>query len=65
MLRDSTDTTYLMGEFYAPEAAGGLRYDDPRLAVEWPLPVTVISEKDQHYPLLDEIEPELKQRMTI
>jgi dTDP-4-dehydrorhamnose 3,5-epimerase len=65
VLRDNTDTTYLMGEFYAPEVAGGLLHDDPRLGLEWPLPVTFISEKDQQYPLLDEVEPELKRRMTI
>ena len=38
-------------------------YDDPRLGLQWPLPVTVISDKDQKFRSLDEIEPELKRRM--
>jgi dTDP-4-dehydrorhamnose 3,5-epimerase len=63
-LRDNTDTSYQVGEFYTPEAEGGLLHDDPRLGLEWPLPVTVISEKDQQFSLLDELEPELKRRMA-
>jgi dTDP-4-dehydrorhamnose 3,5-epimerase len=65
VLRDNTDTSYQVGEFYTPEAEGGLRYDDPRLGLQWLLPVTVISEKDQKFRSLEEIEPELKNRMTL
>ena len=65
VLCDNTDTSYSADEFYTPSAEGGLRYDDPRLALSWPLPVASISEKDQRFPLLDEIEPELKRRMTL
>jgi dTDP-4-dehydrorhamnose 3,5-epimerase len=64
VLADGTETTYQVGEFYAPECEGGLRYDDPRLGLSWPLPVTEISDKDRAWKLLDEIEDELKQRMT-
>jgi dTDP-4-dehydrorhamnose 3,5-epimerase len=64
-LADNTDTSYQVGEFYTPSAEGGLLHDDPRLALEWPLPVSVISEKDQQFQLLAAIEPELKRRMTI
>ena len=63
-LRDNTDTSYQVGEFYTPEAEGGLMYNDPRLGLQWPIPVTTISEKDQKFPLLDEFEPELKQKMS-
>jgi dTDP-4-dehydrorhamnose 3,5-epimerase len=63
-LRDNTDTSYQVGEFYTPEAEGGLPYDDPRLALPWPLPMSVISEKDQKFLPLDEIEPELKRKMS-
>jgi dTDP-4-dehydrorhamnose 3,5-epimerase len=62
-LRDNTDTSYLVGEFYAPETEGGLRYDDPRLGLRWPLPVSVISDKDRTFRPLDEIESGLKRRM--
>ena len=65
VLRDNTDTTYMVGEFYTPDAEGGLMYNDPRLALEWPMPVSIVSEKDQMFRLLDEIEPELKQKMSL
>jgi len=45
-LCDETEVGYLISEFYMPSAAGGVRYDDPAFAIQWPLPVTVISEKD-------------------
>jgi dTDP-4-dehydrorhamnose 3,5-epimerase len=62
-LADRTDTSYQVGEFYRPEVESGLLYDDPRLNLRWPLPVSVISEKDQKFRPLAEIEPELKRRM--
>jgi dTDP-4-dehydrorhamnose 3,5-epimerase len=65
VLRDKTETSYQVGEFYTPGFEGGLRYDDPRLRLQWPLPVTVVSEKDQTWKTLDEQEPELKRRMGI
>jgi len=64
VLRDETETSYQVGEFYAPGSEGGLLFDDPRLGLEWPLPVSVMSEKDRRWGLLDEIEPELKRRMS-
>lgn len=63
-LRDNTDTSYQVGEFYAPDAEGGLMYNDPRLGLKWPLPLTVISEKDQKFMPLDEVEAELRRRMN-
>jgi dTDP-4-dehydrorhamnose 3,5-epimerase len=65
VLSDNTDTTYMVGEFYTPEAEGGLMFDDPRLALKWPLPIGIISEKDMKFRLLDEIEPELKRKMAV
>lgn len=65
VLRDNTETSYHVGEFYTPESEGGLLYKDPQLKLEWPLPVTVISEKDDRWELLSEIEPEMKQRMRV
>ncbi len=64
VLEDITETSYQVGEFYTPEAEGGLRYDDPRLGLTWPLPVTEITEKDRSFPLLAEIEPEIARRMS-
>ena len=64
VLRDGTETQYMVGEFYTPEAEGGLRYDDPRLELDWPLPVTIISEKDTRFRLLDDVEADMRSRMT-
>ena len=65
VLEDRTETSYQVGEFYAPETEGGLRYSDPRLGLTWPLPVAEISPKDAAWELLDEVEPELRRRMTV
>lgn len=51
-LEDDAEVFYQMSEFYAPKLARGLRYDDPKLGIAWPLPVTSISEKDQQWGLL-------------
>lgn len=51
-LTDGAEVTYQVGEFYTPGAEGGLRHDDPRLGISWPLPVSVISGKDAGWPLL-------------
>jgi dTDP-4-dehydrorhamnose 3,5-epimerase len=65
VLRDNTETSYQVGEFYAPGSEGGLFYNDPRLALPWPLPVSVISEKDELWKLLDEQESEIRQGMSL
>ena len=49
-LADNSEVFYQMSEFYYPEAARGVRHDDPAFGIEWPLPVTVISEKDLGFP---------------
>jgi dTDP-4-dehydrorhamnose 3,5-epimerase len=63
VLRDGTDTSYQVGEFYTPGSEGGLLYNDPRLALTWPLPVTMISEKDQVWKSFQEQESTIKQKM--
>ncbi len=62
-LCDRTDASYLMSEFYLPEAEGGLRHDDPALGLTWPLPVSEISDRDRQFPLYATFEAELKRRM--
>ena len=64
VLQDETETSYQVGEFYTPGCESGLHYDDPKLALKWPLPVSVISDKDQVWKRLDEREEEIKQRMS-
>lgn len=52
-LTDDVAVTYLVSEFYTPEAEGGVRFDDPLFAIDWPLPVADISAKDAAWPLQD------------
>ena len=49
---------YKCTEFYHPEAEGGLRYDDPTVNVEWPLPdlPKITSPKDEKAPFLENID---------
>jgi dTDP-4-dehydrorhamnose 3,5-epimerase len=65
VLRDKTETSYHVGEFYAPGSESGLLYIDPRLKLEWPLPVAVISEKDERWKTLEEQESEIKRKMSL
>jgi dTDP-4-dehydrorhamnose 3,5-epimerase len=65
VLEDNTETSYAVGEFYTPGAEGGLRYDDPRLGLVWPLPISEISTKDSAWAPLSEIEPELKLKLVL
>jgi dTDP-4-dehydrorhamnose 3,5-epimerase len=58
-----TEALYLVSEFYTPGAECGLRYDDPMLAIDWPLAVSDISAKDAAWPLLAEQLPTLRERM--
>ena len=48
-LEDGTEVFYQMSEFYAPKLSRGLRYDDPKLGIRWPLPVASISDQDQSW----------------
>jgi dTDP-4-dehydrorhamnose 3,5-epimerase len=49
-LTDDAEIAYQISAFYAPEAAGGYRYDDAAFGIAWPLPVTVIGDRDLGWP---------------
>jgi dTDP-4-dehydrorhamnose 3,5-epimerase len=49
-LADTTEVFYQMSEFYAPECARGVRWDDPAFGIRWPAPIAVISPRDAAYP---------------
>lgn len=49
-LTDAAELRYLTSQFYASEAAGGIRYDDEVLGIEWPREVKVVSEQDRSWP---------------
>jgi len=50
VLKPDTSMVYFHSENYLPEAEGGVRYDDPSLAINWPLPVANVSARDQSLP---------------
>jgi dTDP-4-dehydrorhamnose 3,5-epimerase len=45
-LVDGSTVTYQMSQFFAPTAARGIRWDDARLAIPWPVPDPVLSPRD-------------------
>jgi dTDP-4-dehydrorhamnose 3,5-epimerase len=48
-LTDDTEVFYQISERYAPESARGVRWNDPAFAIDWPVSVTIISERDNTY----------------
>ena len=55
-LEDNSEVTYLVTEFYTPEADSGIKFDDPAFNIEWPMTPVVISEKDSNHPDYKETE---------
>jgi dTDP-4-dehydrorhamnose 3,5-epimerase len=49
-LTDDAEVEYLISEFYDPDKAAGVRYDDPVFSIAWPLTVSSISDKDRSWP---------------
>jgi dTDP-4-dehydrorhamnose 3,5-epimerase len=49
-LEDDTEVFYQMSEFYSPEHARGIRWNDRAIGIEWPAEVRVISQRDREYP---------------
>jgi dTDP-4-dehydrorhamnose 3,5-epimerase len=49
-LADDTEVLYLMGAAYDPPRQRGARHDDPAFAIDWPLEVAAISERDRSWP---------------
>jgi dTDP-4-dehydrorhamnose 3,5-epimerase len=54
-LTDNCEVFYQMSEFYFPELARGLRWNDPQVGIKWPLPNPILSERDKALPLLVDI----------
>jgi dTDP-4-dehydrorhamnose 3,5-epimerase len=56
-LVDDTTVAYLISEFHVPAAAGGIRYDDPALAIGWPAAPSILSDRDRQWPLMEPASP--------
>ncbi len=51
-LTDDCEVIYYMSEYYSAKHADGIRWNDPKLKINWPLPLTHISERDMNWPFL-------------
>ena len=53
-LSSDCELTYHHSQFYEPGVEAMIRYDEPKVKIEWPLPLTNISVRDNQHPFLDE-----------
>ena len=53
-LTDNCELLYHHTEFYKPNVEAGIKYDDPKINIEWPMSVTIISERDRSHNYLNE-----------
>ena len=63
VLSESAVVAYKCSDYYAPAAEHCVRWDDPDLAVDWPIRDPVLSSKDASAPLLRDIPPDLLPRV--
>lgn len=52
-LADDCEVLYQMSQFYAPDAARGVRWDDSSFGIGWPAEVVVVNDRDRSYPDFD------------
>lgn len=53
-LSDNVVVSYLISQFYRPDASTGLRFDDPALGISLPFVPTVVSQRDRSWPLVEQ-----------
>jgi len=53
-LKKDSELIYLHTEFYSPGYEGGIRYNDPKINIEWPLKPKLVSYRDKNFKLLDD-----------
>ena len=58
VLSETAIFQYKCDDFYHPEAEGAIAWNDPDIAINWPIPATdvILSEKDKHHPFLKDFE---------
>ena len=49
-LTDAAEVLYQMTDYFAPHLASGVSYNDPAFCISWPLPISMISERDRSWP---------------
>ena len=55
VLEPGSELLYLHSGAWMPQAETGIRFDDPQLAIAWPLPPTGLSERDLGLPLFESL----------
>ena len=53
-LTDDCELIYHHSSYYTPAAEGAIRFNDTRINIQWPLPVTDMSDRDRQHPYLDD-----------
>ena len=53
-MSDDVQLLYMHTAPWTPGCEGGLRHDDSRLGIDWPLPPVLVSQKDHEYPLIND-----------
>jgi dTDP-4-dehydrorhamnose 3,5-epimerase len=59
VLSDSADVLYRVSSYYNPELESGIAWDDPEIAIDWPIRDPVLSDRDRGAPRLAEVESTL------
>ena len=49
-LADNSEICYMTTQFYMPEYAAGVRFNDPAFGIQWPIKILTLSEKDLNWP---------------
>lgn len=53
-MTDDVEVLYFTTEFYAPDCEGGIRFNEPKIGIQWPLRAAGVSERDMSHPLISE-----------
>lgn len=59
MLTEDADVMYRLDRYYDPALERGVAWDDPALAIEWPVENPTLSERDRANPMLADLPAEL------
>jgi dTDP-4-dehydrorhamnose 3,5-epimerase len=63
-LEPNSTVVYVVSEVYAPDSESGIRFDDPVLSIQWPIPPKVISEKDTSWGWINDRMEELEKKFV-
>jgi dTDP-4-dehydrorhamnose 3,5-epimerase len=56
VLSETADVLYRVSSYYDPELETGIAWDDPEIAVDWPVREPILSDRDRSAPRLADVE---------